>query len=239
MIEAYWRCSPPHTPIMKYIGSRTTSKKTKKRMRSWARNVPTMPVSRMRIRMRKALGLLRLGEVVPGVDDAQRHDQHGQGDQRQRDAVEAHDVAAVDERDPRLVDDELQLAGRGRSRSWRSSSMPISADGQAGDQGDRPCAAAPRPWGSTQHDDRAHQRAGTSRGVRPQLFEEVFHRLVLELLDDERRRCRRGRPRRRRGGRRTAGPGRSGCGGAPRRTPRRRRPCRRRRRRRPSGRRAR
>ena len=55
--EAYRRCSPPHTPIMKYIGSSTTSKKTKNRMRSWATNVPAMPTSRIRMRMKKALGL--------------------------------------------------------------------------------------------------------------------------------------------------------------------------------------
>ena len=56
-MEAYWRCSPPHTPIMKYIGSRTTSKKTKNRMRSWATKVPIMPTSSSRMRMRKALAL--------------------------------------------------------------------------------------------------------------------------------------------------------------------------------------
>ncbi len=49
--EAYLRCSPPHTPIMKYIGSRTTSKKTKNRIRSWAMNVPAMPVWRTSISM--------------------------------------------------------------------------------------------------------------------------------------------------------------------------------------------
>ena len=62
LIDAYWRCSPPHTPIMKYIGSRTTSKKTKKRIRSWATNVPTMPVSSSRIRARNALGLCGSGK---------------------------------------------------------------------------------------------------------------------------------------------------------------------------------
>ena len=54
--EAYWRCSPPHTPIMKYIGSRTISKKTKNRMRSSAMNVPAMPVCRTSIRMKNAFG---------------------------------------------------------------------------------------------------------------------------------------------------------------------------------------
>ena len=57
MSEAYWRCSPPQAPIMKYIGSRTTSKKTKKRIRSWAANVPAMPVWRTSISIRKALAL--------------------------------------------------------------------------------------------------------------------------------------------------------------------------------------
>ncbi len=53
--DAYRRCSPPHTPIMKYIGSRTISKKTKNRMRSCATNVPAIPTWRSRISMRKAL----------------------------------------------------------------------------------------------------------------------------------------------------------------------------------------
>ena len=57
LIAAYCRLGPPQTPIMKYIGSRTTSKNTKKRIRSWARKVPTMPVSRMSSRVKKALGL--------------------------------------------------------------------------------------------------------------------------------------------------------------------------------------
>ena len=61
-MEAYCRSSPPHTPIMKYIGRSTTSKKTKKRMRSWATKVPTIPVSRMRIKMRKALGFCGSGK---------------------------------------------------------------------------------------------------------------------------------------------------------------------------------
>ena len=55
--DAYWRCSPPHTPIMKYIGSSTISKKTKNRMRSWAMNVPAIPICSTSIRMKKALGL--------------------------------------------------------------------------------------------------------------------------------------------------------------------------------------
>ena len=42
---------------MKYIGSSTTSKKTKNRIRSWATNVPAMPICRTSIRMKNALGL--------------------------------------------------------------------------------------------------------------------------------------------------------------------------------------
>jgi hypothetical protein len=47
---------------MKYIGSSTTSKKTKNRMRSCATNVPTMPVSRISMRMRNAFGFLGSGQ---------------------------------------------------------------------------------------------------------------------------------------------------------------------------------
>ena len=57
LIAAYCRCSPPQTPIMKYIGSSTTSKKTKNKMRSWATNVPFIPISSTRIRMKKAFRL--------------------------------------------------------------------------------------------------------------------------------------------------------------------------------------
>src|SRR5947207_8455620 len=52
-----------------------------------------------------------LGEVVPGVDDAQRHDEDREQQQRKRDAVETDDVAAVDDLDPPLVLDELQAPG--------------------------------------------------------------------------------------------------------------------------------
>ena len=62
MIEAYCRFGPPQTPIMKYIGSSTTSKNTKKRIRSWATKVPSMPVWSTRIRVRNALGLWGSGK---------------------------------------------------------------------------------------------------------------------------------------------------------------------------------
>jgi len=55
--DAYWRCSPPQTPIMKYIGSSTTSKNTKNRIRSWAMNVPAMPTCSTSVRIRNAFGL--------------------------------------------------------------------------------------------------------------------------------------------------------------------------------------
>ena len=61
-MAAYCRLGPPQTPIMKYIGRSTSSKKTKNRIRSWAANVPFMPVSRRSIRMRNALGLCGSGK---------------------------------------------------------------------------------------------------------------------------------------------------------------------------------
>ena len=57
LIDAYLRSGPPHTPMRKYIGSSTISKKTKKRMRSSARNVPIMPISSTSIRTKNALTL--------------------------------------------------------------------------------------------------------------------------------------------------------------------------------------
>ncbi len=62
--DAYWRCSPPHTPIMKYIGSSTTSKNTKNSTRSWAMNVPAMPVWRTSISIRNAFGFPASGMFV-------------------------------------------------------------------------------------------------------------------------------------------------------------------------------
>jgi hypothetical protein len=55
------------------------------------------------------LRVVRLREVVQRVDDAQRHDHHGQDQQRQRDAVDPEVVPGVDDRDPLLVDLELHL----------------------------------------------------------------------------------------------------------------------------------
>ncbi len=62
LIDAYSRFGPPQTPIMKNIGSRTTSKKMKKRIRSSATNVPFIPTSRSRISARKAFGLCGSGK---------------------------------------------------------------------------------------------------------------------------------------------------------------------------------
>ena len=62
LIDAYSRFGPPHTPIMKNIGSRTISKKMKKRIRSCATNVPIMPVSSSRISARNAFGLCGSGK---------------------------------------------------------------------------------------------------------------------------------------------------------------------------------
>ena len=62
LIDAYSRFGPPHTPIMKNIGSRTISKKMKKRMRSSATNVPFIPTSSSRMSARKAFGLCGSGK---------------------------------------------------------------------------------------------------------------------------------------------------------------------------------
>ena len=71
LIDAYSRFGPPQTPIMKNIGSSTISKKMKNRIRSWATNVPFIPTSRMSSEREERLRVVRLGEVVPRVDDAQ------------------------------------------------------------------------------------------------------------------------------------------------------------------------
>ena len=63
LIDAYSRLGPPQTPIMKNIGSSTSSKKMKKRMRSWATNVPFMPDLEQRASSaRNAFGLCGSGK---------------------------------------------------------------------------------------------------------------------------------------------------------------------------------
>ena len=57
------------------------------------------------------LRVVRLGEVVPAVDDAQRRDQQREGDERQRQPVDADEVVGLDDLDPLVVDDELERAG--------------------------------------------------------------------------------------------------------------------------------
>ena len=62
LIDAYSRFGPPHTPIMKNIGSSTISKKMKNKMRSWATNVPFIPTSRISSSARNAFGLCGSGK---------------------------------------------------------------------------------------------------------------------------------------------------------------------------------
>ena len=62
LIDAYSRFGPPQTPIMKNIGSSTTSKKMKNSTRSRATNVPIIPVSSRRISARNAFGLCGSGK---------------------------------------------------------------------------------------------------------------------------------------------------------------------------------
>src|SRR5262245_9292824 len=59
LIAAYSRFELPQIPIRKYIGTRTSSQKTKNRIRSNATNVPAIPVSSRSISARNAF-------VLPG-----------------------------------------------------------------------------------------------------------------------------------------------------------------------------
>ena len=60
--EAYFLFGPPQTAIIKNIGSKTTSKKTKKRTMSCATKVPIMPVSKTRISIKNVFGFLGSGK---------------------------------------------------------------------------------------------------------------------------------------------------------------------------------
>ena len=52
----------PQIPIMKYIGSKTSSKNTKKRTRSSATNVPFIPVASTSVKAMKPFGLCGSGQ---------------------------------------------------------------------------------------------------------------------------------------------------------------------------------
>ena len=110
LIDAYSRLGPPHTPIMKNIGSRTISKKMKKRIRSWATNVPFMPDLEQEDQREERLRVVRLGEVVPRVDDAQTVMSIDRSSSGSEMPSMPDVVAAVDHVDPRLVGRELQPA---------------------------------------------------------------------------------------------------------------------------------
>ena len=56
LMAAYSRFAEPQIPIRKYMGTSTSSQKTKNSTRSKAMNVPAMPVSSSSTRARKALG---------------------------------------------------------------------------------------------------------------------------------------------------------------------------------------
>ena len=78
LIDAYSRFGPPQTPIMKNIGSRTISKKMKKRMRSCGDERAVHPHLEQQDQREERLRVVRLGEVVPRVDDAHHGDEHRQ-----------------------------------------------------------------------------------------------------------------------------------------------------------------
>jgi len=64
LMAAYSRFADPHTAIMKYIGTRTSSQKTKNKIRSKAMNVPAIPVSSRSISARKAFGRPGFGRIL-------------------------------------------------------------------------------------------------------------------------------------------------------------------------------
>ena len=79
LIDAYSRFGPPHTPIMKNIGSRTISKKMKNRIRSCGDERAVHADLEQEDQREEALRVVRLREVVPGVDDAQDGDRPSTG----------------------------------------------------------------------------------------------------------------------------------------------------------------
>ena len=111
------------------------------------------------------LGVVRLGEVVPRVDDAQHGDERRQGEHRQGDAVDRDVVVAVDDVDPVLVDVELQRCGLGVVElEERRDREPEGGEGRdERDLFDRLLLLA---W-DEHHDDRADGREEDHEGQRP------------------------------------------------------------------------
>src|SRR5690554_79907 len=54
-MAAYLRRSDPQIPMMKYIGTSTASKNTKKKNRSSERNTPSIPASRISVKTANSL----------------------------------------------------------------------------------------------------------------------------------------------------------------------------------------
>ncbi len=107
--EAYLRCSPPHTPIMKNIGSSTSFEEHEEQDQVLRHERAGHADLQDQHQDEERLGVARVGHVVPAVDHHEERDRHRQDVERQADAVDADRVVGVDHRDPLGVDEELQL----------------------------------------------------------------------------------------------------------------------------------
>ena len=101
---AYCRRSWPHPRMMKYIGTRTNSKKTKNTMRSSAEeHAHQRRLEHEHPRRERLRSLLQVGRR----EQTDREEQRVQDDHEQADAVDADDVLDAERPDPTLALDEL------------------------------------------------------------------------------------------------------------------------------------
>ncbi|CAB4786200.1 unannotated protein [freshwater metagenome] len=120
--------------------------------------------------------VLRLRKVIPGIDDAQRHDEQREGNHRQRDAVDAHDVPTVNDRNPCLVDDELQATAR--------VVVEVGHEQDSNEPDHEACRECDHlvellfGLRHDQHGERSHKGEEHHKADTPTV-QEIFHRIVL------------------------------------------------------------
>ena len=181
MSDAYWRCSPPHTPIMKYIGSSTTSKNTKNKHQVLGDERARHADLQHERQHQERLGVAGVRHVVPRVDDDEERDEHRQDVERQADAVEADRVVRLDDVDPLLVDRELERAG------------PVVVEHRQRPDADRERGAGRQDRdllvelllraGDEQHHEHADHRQERAEGE--QVVVAEIHGVPLDVQEDE------------------------------------------------------
>jgi hypothetical protein len=135
LMAAYWRASPPQHPDHEVHGQQHDLEEHEEQDQVLGHEGAVHPHLQHQDQDQEGLGVVGLGEVVPGVDDHQHAHEHRQQQQRERDTVDAEDVATVDDVDPRGVD--LELHGVAPPIVETDEQVDAHGEGhQGGEQGD-------------------------------------------------------------------------------------------------------